>query len=843
MVLGINTNVNSARGLRNLNKANSGLDSTLERLSTGSQINRGKDNPSGLIAGEKLRLQVTTIEQSIKNSNRASNVIATADGALGEIGGLLNQIRGLVQEGLNSGALSSTEIDANQLQIDTALDAINRISSNTTFAGDKLIDGSKAFNTSISTADSAKLNDVRINEALLGSASSVSVDATITSAAEKAELRYTGGAATESTRLEVQGKNGSQVVQFDAGSSVSQIRDAINSASDTTGVSASIGDGLVISEGAQAGTYELSTNATKNTVSVNASTSGSIEFTDLRGSATEGTDATLGGSISVSIVTGTGTRATTDVTGITTDASGNQTIEITTADDGTNSLATAADIAAAIAAHGTAASLVSVTDNSSVGVIGDTSGGQALTGGVDGETVTFTDNRASATEGSFATLGGNLSINFTAAGGASAATTATAATDADGNVTVSVTLGTDGSSNVNASLADVVSAIANDQTAGGAAEFLLSSGDTAGTTIVGATGSAQAFTDGHDGLNNDVSFTDVRSDPSAGTVRIAFADPGGADQALSVSVSTSGDDHDITINLATDADGNITTTAADIEALINSDSTASALINATAEGDGSELVSDNGGLANGVVDAGSGALVLTSNGYGSDEFVQVRALSGGTFETTLADSTTVSGRDTGADIGVQINGLQAQTKGLTASIKTGSLDVSLSFESDANTASNSVSISIGGGGATFQIGQEVSTAGQLGIGIEAVNTARLGGVSGKLYELGSTGGKSLRDVGPGQSGADLVNIVDEALDRVSTLRGRLGAIQKNVIETNVSALGVALENISEARSQIVDTDFAQETAALTRGQILSQAGISVLSIANQQPQSVLSLLG
>ena len=360
--------------MRNLNKANSGLDSTLERLSTGSQINRGKDNPSGLIAGEKLRLQVTTIEQSIKNSNRASNVIATADGALGEICGLLNQIRGLVQEGLNSGALSSTEIDANQLQIDTALDAINRISSNTTFAGDKLIDGSKAFNTSISTADSAKLNDVRINEALLGSASSVSVDATITSAAEKAELRYTGGAATESTRLEVQGKNGSQVVQFDAGSSVSQIRDAINSASDTTGVSASIGDGLVISEGAQAGTYELSTNATKNTVSVNASTSGSIEFTDLRGSATEGTDATLGGSISVSIVTGTGTRATTDVTGITTDASGNQTIEITTADDGTNSLATAADIAAAIAAHGTAASLVSVTDNSSVGVIGDTSG-------------------------------------------------------------------------------------------------------------------------------------------------------------------------------------------------------------------------------------------------------------------------------------------------------------------------------------------------------------------------------------------------------------------------------------------------------------------------------------
>ncbi|MCA9016961.1 MAG: flagellin, partial [Planctomycetaceae bacterium] len=99
------------------------------------------------------------------------------------------------------------------------------------------------------------------------------------------------------------------------------------------------------------------------------------------------------------------------------------------------------------------------------------------------------------------------------------------------------------------------------------------------------------------------------------------------------------------------------------------------------------------------------------------------------------------------------------------------------------------------------------------------------------------------DVGPSVPGSDLVNIIEEAVNRVSTLRGRLGAIQKNVIETNVSSLGVALENISEARSQIVDTDFAVETANLTKAQILNQAGISVLSIANQNPQQVLSLLG
>lgn len=64
----INTNVESLRGLRNIQKANNML-STSQRLSTGLKINSGKDNPSGLIASETLRLQVTTIEQSIKNSN------------------------------------------------------------------------------------------------------------------------------------------------------------------------------------------------------------------------------------------------------------------------------------------------------------------------------------------------------------------------------------------------------------------------------------------------------------------------------------------------------------------------------------------------------------------------------------------------------------------------------------------------------------------------------------------------------------------------------------------------------------------------------------------------------
>ena len=75
------------------------------------------------------------------------------------------------------------------------------------------------------------------------------------------------------------------------------------------------------------------------------------------------------------------------------------------------------------------------------------------------------------------------------------------------------------------------------------------------------------------------------------------------------------------------------------------------------------------------------------------------------------------------------------------------------------------------------------------------------------------------------------------------LRGRLGAFEKNTLQTNINSLGVALENVTSSESSIRDADFAKETAELTRAQILTQAGTSVLATANSTPQSVLSLLG
>ena len=78
---------------------------------------------------------------------------------------------------------------------------------------------------------------------------------------------------------------------------------------------------------------------------------------------------------------------------------------------------------------------------------------------------------------------------------------------------------------------------------------------------------------------------------------------------------------------------------------------------------------------------------------------------------------------------------------------------------------------------------------------------------------------------------------------MTSLRGRLGAFQSNTVGSTINALGVALENTSAAESSIRDTDFAKETANLTRNQILVAAATSAVSLAKSAPSSVLQLLG
>ncbi|MFN7396833.1 MAG: flagellin, partial [bacterium] len=194
----------------------------------------------------------------------------------------------------------------------------------------------------------------------------------------------------------------------------------------------------------------------------------------------------------------------------------------------------------------------------------------------------------------------------------------------------------------------------------------------------------------------------------------------------------------------------------------------------------------------------------------------------------------------GQDIAGSVNGLVATGRGRTLKVATDFLDSEITLTGTrAQTAGTFSAFNITGGGASFQLDSKINLGTKTTLGIQNVAARKLGTTTlGFLSDLAT--GKDKNVVNGDLAGA--AKIVDEAIKQVSGLRGRLGAFQKNVVGSTIRNLGISLENSAAAESVIRDADFASETANLTRGQILSQAGGQSLGLANSAPQAALSLL-
>ncbi len=473
----INTNVASLIAQQALAQSQQQENTTLQRLSTGLRINSGADDPAGLIVSQGLQSEMAGINQAVSNSSQANNVIATAEGALGQVSSLLLNIKSLVVQAANSGAMSPAEIQANQLQVDSAVQSITRISETTNFDGLNLLDGSLGYITSgVSTSAISSLD---ISSANFGTQATIPVNVDVITSARPAELEFTTSQIGSSVTLEISGNDGVQSLTFTSGAHASAIAFAINQVADSTGVSAS---------------------------------------------------------------------------------------------------------------------------------------------------------------------------------------------------------------NIN---------------------------------------------------------------------------PGNWQSGI----------------------------------------------------------------------------VFTSAGFGSKNFVSVTVQQGGAFNTIDPLTDAAKQRSTGVDAVATVNGAVTVGDGLNIQLNTTALDLSLTLNKDFGAGQTSFAIT--GGGALFQIGAQVSSNQQVGIGIDSVAADSLGDSSiGFLSDVVTGGNSSL--VG-GKAGAAEA-IVEEAITQVAELDGRLGAFQKNTLDTNIDSLNVALENVTSSESDITDADFASETANLTRAQILVQAGTSVLATANSTPESVLTLL-
>lgn len=504
----INTNVQSLIAQRVLGQNNAGLNTTLERLSTGLRINRGKDDPAGLIASENLRADITSLNAAISNGERADQVVNIAEGGLNEVSSLLNELQGLITTSANSGGLSRAELEANQLQIDSILQTVDRIAGETNFQGNRLLNGNLAFQTQ---AVDSGVQEFQINGALFDGAQQ-NVDVIVTQSAQRGSLALNlgSGAVTLSSgstlSFNVTGALGTREVSFASGASVATVAATINTFTGTTGVRAA---------------------ASGNFVRLESTTFGSEGFVSVQ-------------------QTGTG-----------------------------------------------------VVSAASAGVF------------------TFSSNNSA----------------------------------------------------------------------------LLTPG-------------------------SRVSFTASAQNPV---------------------------------------------------------------------------------------------------------------------------------RDAGQDVRGTINGVVATGRGTTLNINTDFLDASITLGTGttnrAQTLGATQVFQITGGGATFQLGGDVSIGARVGLGIQNVSSANLGQAGlGFLNELASGQRFNVVDASPSQL-QDAQDVVDAAISRISSTRGRLGAFQRNVIGSTIRSLGIAVENTAAANSVIADADFASETAALTRNQILVQAATNTLSLANQNPQAALSLLG
>ncbi len=1054
----INTNVSSLTAQNRLQRTNNDLQSALTRLSTGLRINSGKDDPAGLIASESLRSDITSIGKALSNTQRANQIIGTADSALGQVSSLLNDVRGLVTEAANKGALSDDEIAANQLQIDSSLEAINRIAQTTTFQGKRLLDGSLDFQVQ-QGAGFTTVRDLQIDSANLGAAGTVAVSVNITAAATKglvtAAVPAAGAAAKANTTFNfndstvgaeaagtvnfaasyVAGAEASGNVAFDnaatafveAGGTLTLAGGAAFkiTAKDGTVVDGTAGNGVILNVTTGA-TTTGSFNATTNTLSLTLATgttaatavtalsaiSGVTDYFSLsNGNATNvvasdagiktgvltggtdevpttkvqatGTGVTFGGGTLLTFniaasATGSfaGVRGNTTaftytygaaVTSATFDAAANTVaLSINNAD---SNVAIQSAINTGLSGQFTFSAVAGTAAGATTGTGGTLAGGtstlvaagsrggfklSAKDGGIaDGLTGNSTvlnltaaatgtattavydvsNNRLNVTVGKGASITDianaiNTQGDFTASNTrfgtykfATADTGANAATFTGGTNTIATS--SFKLTAIDGGLADGVTGNSTDVTftAGSAtsASYDLASNElrvivAANATIQNVADAISSNVGGVFGVSNisngsskfaasGADFT-TRTDPlTGGTTNAAGLKDQLVISATAAGVTANGvtvtfqEDATVTTGAPTAAivAGNIVvkmnnsgnTLLSSIATAINGLTGYSATLSPTSNGDGLYKAATEappsvgtltGGITGGGLSAdvtfqltgGSGSEVFkfqkgattanviqsvnllkdstgieatfnnTSNKiefgsvqYGSAGVVGIETLSegsGGTFESGLVGGP----RSLGTDVQATVNGTVATGKGNNIKLNTSTLNVSFTVADGSSTA---VSFNITGGGAQFQIGPDVVSNQQARLGIGSLNTAKIGGVSGKLFELSSSGSKSLtKDV----SGAS--KVVNEAISKVTTLRGRLGAFQRTALESNVNSLNDTLTNLNEAQSSIRDADFAKESANLTRAQILVQSGTSVLGIANQSAQSVLSLL-
>ncbi|PXX91072.1 flagellin [Marinobacter vulgaris] len=269
MALGINTNVASLSAQNQLSNSQKLNDQALERLSSGLRINSAKDDAAGLAISTRFSAQISGLDVAQRNANDGISYAQTAEGALGEVTNALSRVRDLAVQSANDTNSGSDRQALNQ-EVEALVAEINRIAGSTQFNGQNILNGNLSelnFQVGANQGQVITVDGVDSRGDQLGARVSTSGSVSGTDVAAIADL------VIEGTDIDTS-----------AATTASDVVDAINKQSGTTGVSASLGNSVetsdlagVLSSGAAAADGEITINGT-NIVTASETTGTGVDL-------------------------------------------------------------------------------------------------------------------------------------------------------------------------------------------------------------------------------------------------------------------------------------------------------------------------------------------------------------------------------------------------------------------------------------------------------------------------------------------------------------------------------------------------------------------------------------
>ena len=814
MAMTINTNIASLNAQRNLGKTQNMLNKSLQRLSSGLRINSAKDDAAGLAVANRMTAQIRGLNQAVRNANDGISLAQTAEGALQESGNILQRIRELAIQASSDG---STDTDRASMQIEVAqlISELDRIADTTSFNGQVLLDGgfgSARFQVGAEAGEYVSMTMTSAKTNALGATGGVATGAyNMAKQASTAGSLVTAGSMSTlgASALSLNGTDIRAAISGDdtvsssdnAGSSIA-IAAAINASSSTTAVHAyaeqttttlTVGGGIVAND--------VKINGVTITGDGSASAAAFVGVANLQSSET-GVELTISGStVTLTAVDGRNIEVYS--------LSGANITELAATEDkvirGTVSLYSNAAFTLAGSAPGdigfTAASIAAEDEKLLETTAGTASVTLSVTASTGSGIMTGADSVINGTQITWQTDSGNNTLQNAAAlhtGIGTNVTGVTSVNNGDGTLTLTATDGRSINLLTDGELTDTtveVTSTTGFSTSGTGAELYESVYNTGATTFENLSTGDMTI----NGYNVDFSLALTAAneqswvDQSASAMYIAAAINSTStlkDEIVAsattvanlglVSAATMTGDFGLTINgLAIDIDNAVLANDADGNLV----GTLNAAFAAQAANHDAE------GLVASVNSAGE-LLITADDGRNVTVTVDAGGENGtaGTFDRTVNAVSFLANFDVTANTNVTAKG----TVALTA------------------TTGNTLSSIVGGKQSLAGVETAVGT-------MENVSVATY-------------------------SGAQLaITAVDGALAQVDDQRAVLGAIQ-NRFDSTIANLSTTSENLSAAKARIMDADFAAETAALTKAQILQQAGVAMLAQANTLPQTALSLL-